>query len=260
MATHKELLPRLVGAARGEKVTPLRIEGGSVNYRLMDDGTTWIMEPTEANERIFLGYLQEMKEVGHLTLVGPKGVACEQGAPAAHWTFNVGSVVAVCKFAIERKRVKLRAACEDFLIDEVGLNKPFRINKVIALCCPRAKDEKKEAPIDGYRNVFTSLALGERVTKSLHYWQEPLAVAVSTFREILPKLGLDFVTRARTAEMPRLYLPIRRVSLQDGGFLAYIEQTPAAEAAMGSDGCNWVKSLADGTITYGYDWSTPPTV
>src|SRR6478609_734061 len=120
MATHEQLFPLLVGAIRGDKVKPLGIDGGSVNYRLMDDTTTWIVDPSLKNEDVLLGHLKEMKEVGHMTLAGPKGVACEQGSPGMHWTFNMGSIVGALKYAVQRNRRELIARCQDAILDEVG--------------------------------------------------------------------------------------------------------------------------------------------
>lgn len=267
--THEVLFPRLVGAIRGESVEPVELSGGTVNYKLMDAATAWIAAPSPKSERRMLDLLHEMRRIGHLSLEGPKGVACEQGAPAAHWTFNVGSVAGVLKWAHARGHVPLFAAALDFMRDEAWLDLAHTYNGRCILPAPRVKDEKGQGPLDGYRDVFVALVLGDRVKKSARYWSQPGAIAVATVREVDWVTGGELFRELRKASMPRLYLPIRREHLQReridegtltidaAGFRSWIERTPEAERAMGRDGCNWVSAGPDG-LAWGYDWEAPP--
>jgi|SRR6185295_2704966 len=264
--THEALFPRLVSAIREERVEPVGIFSGSVNYKLMDAFTAWIAQPTPEHEQRCLGYLAGMQTLGHLTLGGTNGVATEAGSPAAHWTFNVASVLGGLKFALKRDNARMRDACFGFLLAEIGLNRAFRWKGRVILPAPRVKDEKEEGPIDGYRDVVTALALGERVRKPERYWTEPLAVAAATMKELLslsprqpgahrpPVLTAAQIRLFQSAPLPKLYLPILRRDLADGGYIAWIEDTPEARAAMGRDACHFVRCAPDGE-TWGYDFA-----
>jgi hypothetical protein len=232
--------------------------GGSVNYRLMYWFTSWIVNPTAENLRNCLACLAEMKSEGHLTLRGPRGVACEAGSPKMHWTFNVGAVVGGLLWAIRRRCQPLIDACIGFLEDEVGLDLDFRYNDVVAMPCPRlvagdddTRDEE-QAPIDGYRDAFVSLAIGEKVKKADHYWSQPNAIAVWAMREVM-KLMPELGERFKGAQRPHLYLPIEKTATPDGGYEARIADTPEARAVMGKDCCQAVSNGRAG-VTYMVDW------
>lgn len=256
MALHENLFPLLVAAIHGEKVKPLGIEGGSVNYRLMDDGTAWIVDPSPENKERFLGHLRNMRETGHLSIRGHAfGVACEQGSPGMHWTFNVGSVLGVLKWALIREDAQMIIACVGFLDDELGLDEAHLWRNRIILPAPRVKNEKGQRPIDGNRDLFVRMVNGYKPRKRAKFWAEPQNIVAATLREILRSEPQLF---APPHAYPKLHLPILKTELPGGGFIAWIEKTPEAEHAMGRDGCNWVRCAPDG-VTYGFDWSEPPT-
>ena len=265
MAFHEVLFPRLAAAIREKPVRPLGNVGGSVNYRLMATGTACIADPKPAHQEAFVDLLDEQEQEGHLTLRGPRGVACEQGAPGMHWVFNCASIVGVLKWAILRGQDRVRKACVRWIANEAGLDRHFRFQGRVYLPCPRVKDEKGQAPTEGYRDVFLALVLGENVRKEDAYWLHPQALAVSTLREILhmkPSRGVKPLTVAelrqiRQAPVPKLYLPILKTDLPRGGYLAVIEDTPEARKAMGKDTCNWVRCSPEG-ISWGVDWKNPP--
>ena len=265
MSSHRALLLHLVAAIQGEKTAPVGIKGGSVNYKLMEKGTRVILDPSPANQTAFLDLLRQQKREGHLTLRGPRGVACEAGSPSMHWSFNAGPIVGVALWACKRNQPELRSACVEWIADEVGLNRWLWWKDGAWLPCPRLKREKGQSPNTKYRDRFTRMAAGEDAEftklarqKDADYWAAPEAVAVATMRALRPLLTKDELERIRTSPPPKLYLPILKKELPGGGFLAYIEDTPEARQAMGKDSCNWVRCAPEG-ITFGVDWEALPT-
>ena len=252
MAGHEARLRRMVAAIHGEESKPVGDgKGGSVNYRLMDRLTGYITG-TRGARSASLEILSEMQRVGHLSLDGPNGVATEAGSPAAHWAFNQMAVLGGLKWALRRGDSEIVIATTTFVADEIGLDLEHRYGGRVCLPAPRVKDEKHEAPLDGYRDVAVALVLGERVKKNSRYWEEPLATAVATLRELLGKhKGLR--DTLREAQMPKLYLPIIKTQLEDGGFRAEIEDTPEARKAMGRDGCHVVEIGPQGA-RWKVDW------
>lgn len=260
MAWHDALFPALVTAIRTGKGKSYELQGGTINYRLMEAFTAWIVDPRivdprTANQRRCLDLLSEMDESGHLAL----GAGTEAGAPGMHWTFSVGAVVGGLKWALIRKDQALIVACRQFLEHEIGLDRHFRFRGRVVLPAPRVKDEKRQAPVDGYRDVFVKIALGEPVKKPASYYAEDQAIAVATLREILstkadPATRESWRNRFAHAPVPKLLLPIRRVELEGGGYEAWIEDTPEARRVLGRDACHRVRNGPEG-ITYQVDWA-----
>lgn len=250
MALHEQLFPRLVGAIRGQRnITPLGITGGSVNYRLMDAATAYITMPTTATRSRAMSLMLELEEVGHFCLRGPSGIACEQGSPGMHWTFNMASVIGIADYAESRNHMDLYWAAMRVIQGEAALCAEYRYGPHVIMPAPRVKDEIDQGPIDGYRDVFTKLAFGEKVKKPNKYWSQDSAIAVSTFRN----MDVHFTPGIA---LPKLYVPIHKVT-HDDGFLAWVDDTPEARAVMGHDCCNWVLT-ANGQYKWGYDWSPVP--
>lgn len=269
MALHSQLFPRLVGAIRGEVVTPLNIEGGSVNYRLMDDTTAYIVDPSRTNQSKLIAHFENMRRTGHMSLTGPHGVACEQGAPGMHWTYNIGSVLGVVRWAHANDHKELQGWAIQCLFDELDLDTKFMWRGESIFPAPRVKDEaesKNRNPQDDYRDVFIRLATGDKskVKKPAKYWAHPQAIAVATMRMLLRtrvwgKAQIERAKHAYNMPLPRLYLPILKHGLPEGGYVAWIEKTEESVRALGKDACNWVRCSTDG-VTIGYDFeSEPPT-
>lgn len=270
MASHTALYRKLRGAVRGEKVQPLRLAGGTLNYKKMDKATIVIVDGTNEAQADFMRLLHEQERIGHLTLEGPNGVACETGAPGMHWTFNAASVMAVLLWAIENKKGLLRDACVRWLANEFGLDRAYRFGQQVAFPCPRVKDddpnkdeEDDMAPLDGYRDVALALALGENPRKPEHYWQSEQALAVDLMRRLQGKLSTEEKLYIARAPVPKLYMPIERQNLPEGGALLKIADTPQARRAMGQDCCNWVAVVrilgsSKFKITWGTDWEPAP--
>lgn len=257
MGTHVKLWLLLVQAIAGMKVTPFDPGGGSPNYKLMFAFTAWIVDPSPANLRRCLELLANMKRTGHLSLRGPGGVATETGSPGAHWKFNITPVLGGLKWATSSSKrhqsPELVEACLSFLEDEIGLDLHFRYGGVVAMCCPRlvageddSRDEE-QVPVDGYRNVTVALALGEPVKKPPKYWAKTDATGVATMRELMVRHP-EWKKRFASAQVPHLYLPIEREPTRSGGYVAWIEDTAAARAAMGRDACHWVSNGPEGVL------------
>jgi len=265
MATHGILWPNVLANLRGERPKPLWPLGegrhGSVNYWMMNSFTVWRNDPSAKAEKALLDTYAEFRRVGHLSMEAKGGVATEQGIPGAHWYFNLAPALGTFRFATIEKRVDLEDAALAFLLDEVGLNRAFTYNGWVVMPSPRIKDEKHMTPHDGYRDVFTALALGKKAKKSEAYWKDDQSAAVRTMKLIVEE-GLWPVSTAQRAKVPKLYLPIMKSDLPGGGYLAQIEDTPEARKAIARDACNWVRMgpriLFKEGEAYGYDWSEPP--
>lgn len=270
MAGHEERFRRLRLAIEGQKVEPVSSgESGSLNYKSMDLGTAAIAKPSQATLSTFTAFLNDQLQVGHCSRRGPRGVACEPLAPGMHGTYNCAPVAGVLRDACRRgdgPESEHRRACVTWLANEAGLGREFRHRGEVWAPGPRVKDEKGQAPHDGYRDVWTAMLSGEKVQKRGAYWEEPQALAVKTLRELLTlkaagsckPLTEDELHLLHTAPMPRLYLPINKAGTDGGGYFAWIEDTEAARTAMGRDACNWVLVPESGTPTWGYDWAPHP--
>lgn len=255
MASHTALFRRLAAAIKGEKPDPLGIPGGSVNYRMMDRATACIAKGAQT---AFSDLLAEQEQEGHLTLRGPKGVACEQGSPAMHWSYNCASVAGVLNWAISEEQDQMRKDCVLWFAHEAGLDRHYRFKDGrVYMPAPRIKNEKGQGPVDGYRDVFLALALGENVNKPSKYWDQREALAVKTFRDVLPKLTAAERQQIQNAPKPKLYLPIEKTDLPDGGYLLELPDSQDIRKALGKDVCHWVHCPSEGQVTWRYDWKDP---
>jgi hypothetical protein len=278
MAGHEERIRRLILAIDGVFVEPVKSKSaGPINYFAMDTGTRAIASPTLTNLKSFEDFLLRQERDGHLSRKGPKAVACEAGSPGAHWTFNAAPVAGVLLEACKRGDAPghgLRSACVRWLGNEAGLNRKYRFRGEVWFPCPRVKNEKTtrnnpkgQPPWDGYRDVATDLLSGVKVRRPDDYWQHPQAIAVRTIKALLELKAENGVVPLAEAELeiiqtsgePKLYMPIQKQPTQDGGYLAWIEETPEARACMGRDCCNWVL-VGPGGATWGVDWEPLPEI
>jgi len=256
MAGHIERYRQLVAAIWGLAAFAVgNGSGGSLNFKLMDLVTLWILTAQEAYAQRILELLAEMKAIGHMTIQGPNKVASEQGSPGAHWYFNWTSILGCLKWARKRRHLALTSACEEAVYDEVALCREYSYGGVTALCGPRIKDEIEQDGGDGYRDVFLALGLGQPIRKPKKYWNHQQAAAVRLMRTLCQE-GVIRPEVARRWPLPKLYIPLHRIDLSEG-FFVYIEDTPEARQAMGKDACNWVL-LRNGEVTEGYDWAPFP--
>lgn len=271
--THRVLWPNLVLAVRGSKSAKhVGIEGGSVNYRLTDDTTAWILDPSEENRRVLLGHFENMRKTGHMSLAGPKGVACEQGAPAAHRKFNMASVLAVFKFATTSDRTgqpatsrhidpELAEAAESVILDEIGLTQAFMYKGMSVIPAPRVKDEKGQGPIDANRDRLSWVLRGidhKKLKVGRNYWHDDEGnLDVILARELVEKgtWSDEHIFAAEHADLPKLYLPIntRHWTGNVEQFEAWIDDTPENRKVMGKDACHFVHAGEDG-VWWRYDW------
>lgn len=261
MATHEYLWPNAILAIQGSKSTRhLSIEGGSVNYRLMDDGTAWILDPSLENEGVLIGHFENMARTGHFSLAGPKGVACEQGIPGAHRKFNVTMILGILKFATARDNQTLIDHCVKVMCGEVGLTLAYQYKGVSIIPAPRIKNEKKQEPLDSNRDRIAAMATGANpssIRAGKDFWQDEEGNFDCILMRQLVEEGIwsdNMMRQARLALVPKLYLPIQSFSLPSGGFEALIRQTPEAEKAMGKDGCHFVHAGEDG-FWWKFDWN-----
>lgn len=261
MATHESLWPNFIGAVRGStSARHLGIKGGSVNYRLLDDTTAWLLDPSPQNRKTLLGHFANMKRTGHMSLSGPKGVACEQGSPMAHRKFNMAPLLAIFKFARARGDEELEEDAEEVILDEVGLTSSFTFKGVSVIPAPRVKDEKGHGPIDSNRDRLSLILQGVDVDSlrvGHNFWKDDDNLDVIIARE-LAESGLwddELIVMSKHAVTPKLYIPItiNFNPIIGGGFEAWIPDTPDNRRTMGKDGCHFVHAGEDG-IWWRYDW------
>ncbi len=247
MAWHKILFPELVEAIRTGKGATRGIVHGSLNYELISQATTLIAEPTAERRREWCDYLKQMKVDGHQS----RGQGTEQGASGMHWTFSTGAVVGALKWALERRQEDVSDACLGWIEDEVGLCRAFRYRGHVVMPQARVKDEKGQGPIDGYRDAFVALALGEKVKKPAKWWADDQTIAVATWRELLESHP-EWRKWLVAAKPPRVAIPVMILKAGDG-YKAYFEDTPQVRKALGGGAMHRVECV-DGEITWWTDW------
>lgn len=275
MAWHDILWPEYYSAVHGSKTVtrndksyPVEIRGpvpGSINYLHMSVATSLLMDPTPERAQDYIDLLEEEERVGHLSQEGPQGRRTEAGSPGMHWSMNTAPVVGVTlralqgwfdKFLSRELIDKIIRLGLRWISNELALDCSFRFKGKVILPCPRVKDEKKQKPYDGYRDVFVKLALGERVKKKAEYWSSPSSLAVSLMRDLM-KLDPDIPPYY--VRMPKLLLSINKKVLGDGGYLAWIDDTPEHRVILGKDGVSWIRCSNIDGITFGYDWEPLPS-
>lgn len=271
MALHEILWPRLLNAVRGRKIVPnksLDEVSGPVNYRGMGRGAALLgawasnggnagFDTQQARAR-FLGFLQEQRRVGHLALEGPMGIANEQGCPDPHWKFEALPVVAVWREALRHRDTSMAAECAYWWASETYLSALFNFNGITLMPGGRVKDEKAQG-LSEPRDVALAVAYGVAPPpphRGAKWWNSDDGITASILAEILrehPELRPPLIDAAE----PKLALPIKRVALPGGGYIAWIEDTDAARKQLGKDALSWVRNDADGHVL-GYDWSELP--
>jgi hypothetical protein len=265
MADHTRLWNHFILAVRGSKEAKHQnVGGGSVNYRLIDDTTAWILDPSPENRLTLLGHFANMKRTGHMSLAGPKGVACEQGSPAAHRKFNMAPLLAIFKFARERGDNELALAAEAVILDEVGLTQAFMFKGTSVIPAPRVKDEKGQGPVDVNRDRLSWVLRGadlRKIKTGKSFWKDDEGnLDVILARELVESRVWDdeLIVMAIHSDLPLLYLDIKMNTTQSGGgshygFEAWIDDTPENRKVMGRDGCHFVHAAPDG-IWWRVDW------
>lgn len=284
MAWHDVLYPNVVKAIAGDfNFKPTGFVENTINYGMMSSVATCLHSPTIDNIDRYLDILTEMRREGHLARRGPKGVGTEAGAPAMHWTFNIGPPAGMTLRAMEEEELELSKRvikkpipkrsmviteglnflCNEYQLDKrhtyIYRDEKRKLTLTTALPCPRAKDEKDQKPYgDKYRDISVALLSGKRVRKSVKYWNEPQSLAIRCIRDLLA-LKPSLLGMFREAGYPKLAMEIHKQDIgHNGDYIAYIEDTPENRRMMGRDCCNWVRCV-DKKITFGYDWSEVPT-
>lgn len=285
MAGHTALWRNAIAAIRGDSSAKhLGVSGGSVNYRLMDDGTAYILDPSPDNLRVILGHFRNMLDTGHMSLSGPNGVATEQGTVGAHRKYNMAMVCGILIHAEknvqkhindleELAHKKLADACRQTIYDECGFclafqYKPPKGPALTIAPAPRIKDDadktvkgghasKLQAPIDKNRDRFLSLATGKQIRARKEFWQDDAGnLDVILMNEML-RDGLWTVMdiqNCKLGKLPKLYLPIKtRLLFYVGGFEGWLVDTPEARRACGKDACHFVHAGING-VWWRYDW------
>jgi hypothetical protein len=258
----KQMAQILWEASRGEKPELFTGDPGgmSPNKRLMLAVAEWVVKPSNTSRRNVKELLDNLLATGHFCVRTGEKVACETGANGMHWSYNVGSIAVLLKFAHKRGNAELVDKSKAILIDEIGLDRHFVWKEKIYVPGPRVEND----PWDGYRDVFYKLATGEKVQKKDSYWNQANSVAVTTLRDLIDEGAWDaeMQERARNAPLPRLYLPICIKQLGDGGWMASIDKTPQSEAAakLKEGLCDWVRcgdDVGEKGFIYGSKWEKP---
>lgn len=264
MAMHEYLIANLVASARRQPLPYPGVanKGGSVNYRLMEAAKQALL----GNWGPLLAILAEMREVGHLTLAGPRGAATEAAAPGPHDYFNTLSLAAPWQRAAKDGKADAERALELAIGDELALARAFRVGQVSSAPSARGKDEKGQGPASPLRDVMVALLLDEPLppgnarNRRGPWWSEPYGMSAAILRDMLSgPAGAARRDRLRAAPEPRLYVPIHKAELSGGGHLAWLDDSPAARVSV-IDPINWVRAEPGRRVECGYNWSEVPEV
>jgi hypothetical protein len=258
----KQMVEILWRASRGESPELFTGDPGglSPNKRLMLAVSKWIVKNSADSREELEELLDNILATGHFCVRTGDRVACEAGSTGMHWSYNVGSIVALLKIAHKRGDAGLADKARTIILNEIGLDRPFVWKGSVHVPGPRVEDK----PADGYRDVFYRLATGEKVKKKDEYWDQVESIAVTTLRDLINDGVWDdeMQSRARSAPMPDLYLPINTKQLGDGGFIAWIEKSTKSEATskLKEGICDWVR-CGDGAgedgVSWGSNWEKP---
>lgn len=284
MAGHGPRLAAFVAAVRGDKSVQPYGNGnqGSLNFKKLDRWTAWLVDQSPYNEQRCVEILHEYKTHGHLTIKTANGYACEQGSPGMHGVYDDACPLAGLLRA--KPSSDMFDACREYVLDAAALYREFEFRGSIYLPAPRVKDEERIVkgkvvrpmqPVDGYRDTLYAMLTGQQVKKKEDYWQSPQSIAVWLLREILAndRLTRDALAVIKSHPVPRLFMPLTRVDLTTGGFLAYADDSPVIRDNT-IDVCNWLivepgidalshsrqpKARSGGvTLRAGYDWEKVP--
>lgn len=272
MPSHATLLDRMARSIAGEKVQPLNIPGGSLNYKFMDELTLWISSPTSTNRENLLRLYRDMETYGHFTIKGPRGYACELNCVGAHWNFSVSSWLGTMIWADKRDDSTLFDAARSAVKRELILCQYFSYQGQVCAPGARVKDEKGQTGLDKNKDRLLALSTGGRFDRRKDYWQDVQNLCVKLMRDCIESDlwtdegdGNDVYSRARSGDLPHLPFPIHRrlTGDDDGGYLAWIDKNEFTTKLLGRDVLTWVltgPSAGHDRFKFGYDWAPLPEV
>src|SRR5262245_60019775 len=164
------------GQAKGQVKLFTGNPGGlSPNKRLMMAVAEWVVKNDGGSRKKVEDLLDNIRATGHFCVRTGDKVACETGANGMHWSYNVGSIAVLLKFAHQRGDATLTDKAKAILVDEIGLDRHFVWKGSIHVPGPRVEGK----PQDAYRDVFYKLATGEKVKKKADYWNQAASIAVT---------------------------------------------------------------------------------
>lgn len=256
----KAMLRILSDLSRGRKSARYTglLGGMSVNKRWMLAATNYMVESTDPHRDQVLSLFDNMSRTGHMALSNLEtgAVSSEAGTIGMHWSFSVGSVLALMKEACVLEDNELYRRCVSVIQDEIALCSAFTYQGSVYIPAPRVKGK----PWDGYRDLFTSMALtGFVPRRKEQFWARPESVVVSLVKWMIQTdmWSADVQAKAAKADLPKLYLPISTRVLDGGGWIASIARDQWSIPQSKLEGlCDWVR-CKDGDVTWGNDWKKP---
>lgn len=277
MPSHATLLDRMSRSIAGEKVQPLNIPGGSLNYKFMDELTLWISSPTSANRENLLRLYRNMEDYGHFTIKGPRGYACEINCVGAHYNFSLSSWLGTMIWADKRDDYTLFSAARSAVNHELILCQYFNYQGQVCAPGARVKDEKRQTGLDSNKDRLLALATGRKFVSKNSYWQDVQNLCVKLMRDCIERDlwgdtdEEDVRERGMVGDLPHLPFPIHKKVLDDGGYLAWIDKDEFTTKLLGRDALSWVLTGPSANnwhggssgikdFRFGYDWVPLPEV
>jgi len=261
MADHVRLLRDLTLAAQGKPIlsTPSLGYGGSYNYGRMRIAAAYAHALLTRNAKLasdarslWLDNEREQLTIGHHCHLNQ----CEQLEPQPHSEFIIAAGCLMWREALKQGDRELASACEADMGRDVALWKVFNLGGIVCAPSARAKDaddKSNDAGVGQWRNrpgdaILSRVLTGRRGVKFN-------GLSVQLFDQCMMGIVRE---RMNAAPLPKLRVPVHRVSLPGGGYAAWHEPTEEAKQALGRDALSGVVHQIAGRPEVYYDWQEMP--
>jgi hypothetical protein len=189
---------------------------------------------------------------------------CEQLEPSPHAEFIYASCCLMWREALKQGDRELASACEADMGRSIALWKRLNLGGIVCAPSARAKDpddKSNDAGVGQWRNrpadaILVRVVGGKRIKfegLSVQLFDECIA--------LIARKASESVFSLRVAPLPKLRVPIHRVSLGPGpsaGYAAWHEPTEENRRALGKDALSGVVHRVKGRPELHYDWNIMP--
>jgi hypothetical protein len=272
VAEHEALLANLNSAVRGVPMMDLPLGwGGSNNYGRMRAAacyanglTTDDAKSADAARRMLLEDLEQQKEVGLWARRGGDGPGQnEQLCPLPHSEFQLAALGVAWKNAILVNDQALARAIEENVGGHLALCRHLQWNGVKCSPSARAKDKNDRSNGAGGNqwrdrpsDAWSALVYGGRRPRYS-------ALSVEMIQWILACTeGPEIRRRLVSYPIPKLSIPVFKLDLAGGNYLAWMEDCDANRRSLGDDALAWcawgADYMPDDETRLGYDWQPLP--